>query len=49
MQFEWHKEKDELNFKKHKVNFLEASAVFEDPLGIFKEDFIHSINEFRSH
>ena len=48
-QFEWHRNKEELNQKKHNVSFDEAKTVFEDPLAIYKPDFIHSIDEERSY
>jgi uncharacterized DUF497 family protein len=38
MQFEWSKEKNELNFKKHHISFEEAKEVFLDPLHISKLD-----------
>ena len=47
--FEWHKEKAELNFKKHNVSFEEAKTVFNDPLGLHKSDDAHSIGEERSY
>lgn len=47
--FEWHKEKAELNFKKHNVSFEEAITVFDDTLGIYKTDDEHSIGEERCY
>lgn len=39
MEFEWHPEKAEANFKKHGVRFsTEALAVFEDDLAITVTD-----------
>lgn len=32
LSFEWDRNKDEANRKKHGVNFREASTVFRDPL-----------------
>jgi len=44
MQFEWNKEKNELNIKKHHISFEEAKEVFLDPLHISKLD--HRFNYF---
>ena len=49
IQFEWHSKKDELNQKKHSISFNEAKSVFDDPLGIYKQDIEHSIGEERSY
>ena len=49
LNFEWHREKENLNIKKHNVTFNEAQTVFEDPLGIYKLDYVHSIGEERSY
>lgn len=45
--FEWDKNKEEINFKKHKVSFKEAMTVFYDPLSKIFDDEIHSITEKR--
>ncbi|MFH1050199.1 MAG: BrnT family toxin [bacterium] len=47
--FEWHKEKADLNIKKHNVSFEESLTVFDDPLGIYKPDDEHSISEERGY
>ncbi len=47
LQFEWNPEKASINFKKHKINFEEASTVFDDPLFITFLDEEHSIDEER--
>lgn len=47
LSFEWHPEKAELNERKHKVTFAEASTVFNDPLYITVLDVEHSIDEDR--
>lgn len=48
-QFEWYRKKDEINQKKLGISFQEAKTVFDDPLGIFKQDDEHSIAEERSY
>lgn len=45
--FEWDEEKSKSNFRKHKVSFEEARAVFYDPLSITIADPKHSIDEQR--
>lgn len=45
--FEWDEEKSKSNYKKHKVSFEEAKAVFYDPLSITIADPKHSIGEDR--
>jgi len=47
MNFEWSKEKANLNFKKHNVSFEEASTVFSDPLSKIFDDSSHSYLEIR--
>lgn len=47
MQFEWNKEKAEMNFKKHGVNFEEATTVWDDYFVIDLYDSDHSIEENR--
>jgi len=47
MIFEWDPIKAEQNFKKHGVDFVEASTVFRDPLSVTYSDPDHSINESR--
>jgi uncharacterized protein len=45
--FEWHKDKEILNIKKHNISFSEASTVFDDYFALYIEDEAHSINEER--
>lgn len=45
--FEWNPDKAERNFKKHAVNFEEASTIFDDPEYITFLDVEHSIEEER--
>ena len=47
MKFEWDTGKAEVNLKKHKVAFAEASSVFADTLGITIYDPDHSKDEER--
>jgi len=47
--FEWDSRKAGANEKKHGVSFKEASTVFGDPLGWFKVDETHSVEEERFH
>ncbi len=47
MQFEWDKEKEKQNRKKHGISFKEAVTVFYDPLAATFDDSIHSIGEYR--
>jgi len=46
-EFEWDKNKDELNRKKHGVSFIEAQYAFFDPDRIIAEDTKHSEKEER--
>ena len=41
-RFEWDKEKEALNIKKHGISFEEILPMFDDPLFWEKEDFAHS-------
>ena len=41
-RFEWDKEKENLNIKKHGISFEEILPMFDDPLFWEKEDFAHS-------
>ena len=41
-RFEWDKEKEMLNMKKHGISFEEILPMFDDPLFWEKEDFAHS-------
>ena len=47
MQFEWDKNKDLSNFKKHSISFSEAATVFGDILSITFYDPDHSKYEHR--
>lgn len=41
-RFEWDKEKEALNIKKHGISFEEILPMFDDPLFWEREDFAHS-------
>jgi len=45
--FEWDENKARLNLRKHRVTFIEAVSVFEDPLGQIFDDPAHSSGESR--
>ena len=47
MEFEWDKDKADLNLHKHGVSFHEAATVFADPLSITYLDPDHSLVEER--
>ena len=47
MDFEWNRQKAEINIQKHGVAFDEASTVFGDTLSITFPDSDHSIQEER--
>ena len=47
MEFEWDKNKADLNLKKHGISFHEAATVFGDPLAITFNDPDHSVGEYR--
>ena len=47
MTFEWDENKNEINTKKHGVDFKEASTVFYDECAILFDDPDHSIEEER--
>jgi len=38
VRFEWDPTKARSNFTKHRINFAEATAVFEDPRGLTRDD-----------
>jgi uncharacterized protein len=42
MRFEWHAKKAAANLKKHGVSFEEAQTAFEDKLGAYYPDSLHS-------
>jgi uncharacterized protein len=45
--FEWDEDKAQINLKKHKVSFEEASSVFASPLSLTIADPQHSDEEER--
>ena len=45
--FEWDDNKARLNLRKHRVTFIEAVSVFEDPLARIFDDPAHSSEESR--
>lgn len=45
--FEWDERKAAANLLKHKVSFLEAATVFDDPYVIVEPDSAHSTDESR--
>ena len=47
MKFEWDPHKNEINVKKHGVDFDEAETVFEDEKAVIIYDESHSISEDR--
>lgn len=47
MEFEWDTSKAVVNLKKRRVDFDEASTVFDDPLSAIFPDDDHSIGEVR--
>lgn len=47
LAFEWDFHKAQENFKKHRVSFEEAVAVFGDPLSLTIHDPLHSHGEDR--
>jgi uncharacterized protein len=47
MQFEWDRDKEKRNIKKHGISFDEAVTVFYDPLSATFDDPDHSIGERR--
>lgn len=47
MQFEWDRNKEKLNIRKHKVSFDEAVTVFYDSISATFDDPDHSISEHR--
>lgn len=42
MQFEWDRDKEKRNIKKHRISFDEAVTVFYDPLSATFSDPDHS-------
>lgn len=47
MEFDWDDKKNEINFKKHGVDFREAQTVFFDEHSILFDDPEHSTDEER--
>jgi len=47
MKFEWDKDKEKRNIRKHSISFDEAVTVFYDPLSATFADTDHSIEEDR--
>ncbi len=47
MKFEWDKDKERTNIKKHGITFEQASYVFADPFALSLYDSEHSENEDR--
>lgn len=47
MTFEWDENKNEINKKKHGIDFETAALVFEDENRIERYDYKHSIDEDR--
>ncbi len=47
MKFEWDRDKERQNIKKHRISFDEAVTVFYDPLSATFHDPDHSIVEDR--
>ncbi len=47
MDFEWNKNKADINLKKHGISFQEAATVFGDKLALTFNDPDHSADEHR--
>lgn len=47
IRFEWDKNKNEINKKKHKISFEEAQTVFYDSEALLINDPEHSLDEER--
>ena len=47
LDFEWDPAKDDLNRRKHRVTFEEATTVFKDPQADIVSDLFHSTDEER--
>ena len=47
MKFEWNKDKEQINIRKHRVTFEQASYVFADPFALNLFDDEHSNYEDR--
>ena len=46
-EFQWDPAKDDLNRRKHRVTFEEATTVFNDPQADIAPDLFHSADEER--
>jgi hypothetical protein len=47
MTFDWDENKNQMNIKKHGINFYEASSVFYDDEALLRDDPDHSDDEER--
>ena len=47
IEFEWDPEKEDINIRKHGIDFEEAMSAFSDPLSLTIPDPDHSEGEFR--
>jgi hypothetical protein len=47
MRFDWDEDKNQINRRKHGVDFEEARTIFDDPLAASVIDLEHSITEER--
>ena len=47
IEFEWDPEKEDINIRKHGIDFEEAMSAFSDPLSLTIPDPDHSEEEFR--
>jgi len=47
MNFDWDHSKNEINIRKHDIDFFEAAKVFKDPHYIVNEDNRHNYDETR--
>lgn len=47
MKFEWDREKEKRNIRKHAISFDKAATVFYDPLSATFRDQDHSITDDR--
>lgn len=45
--FEWDIQKAAANLRKHKISFMEAATIFEDPYIIVEVDSLHSEDDLR--
>ncbi len=40
--FEWDEKKADINFRKHRIRFVDAARVFDDPLAVTDQDRIEN-------